>query len=159
MSDNPSTWRDSSLQVTSILIMSWPNRMQSVFQLWIRVRIQTFCCWKKLQSSEPLHTKMHLILLLVGITGSRVTNRNLFRTNRSPKMRESQQLVFGLRLVSKEFQHFAIQTRIVLHFGGFFHQIKVRRGTNSNASACCKAGPSSNLGSAPQRRPSTERKR
>jgi hypothetical protein len=34
---------------------------------------------KKLQRSEPLHTKMHLILLLVGVTGFMVTNRNLFR--------------------------------------------------------------------------------
>ncbi len=34
--------------------------------------------------------------------------------------------------------------------------IRVRRG--SHASDCCKAGPSSNPGSAPQRRPSTERK-
>jgi hypothetical protein len=42
-------------------------------------------------------------------------------------MRESQQLVFGLRLVSKEFQHPAIQTRIVQHFGRFFHQINVRQ--------------------------------
>jgi hypothetical protein len=42
-------------------------------------------------------------------------------------MRESQQLVFGLRLVSKEFQHPTIQTRIVRHFGGFFHQINVRQ--------------------------------
>ncbi len=31
--------------------------------------------------------------------------------------------------------------------------------TNSSASAHCKAGPSSNLGSAPQRRPSSARKR
>ncbi len=35
---------------------------------------------------------------------------------------------------------------------------RVRRGSNSSASACRKAGPSSNLGSAPQKRPSTERK-
>jgi hypothetical protein len=42
-------------------------------------------------------------------------------------MRESQQLVFGLRLVSKEFQHPAIQTRIVQHFSRFFHQINVRQ--------------------------------
>ncbi len=34
---------------------------------------------------------------------------------------------------------------------------RVRRGKNS-ASASCKAGPSSNLGSALQRRPSTDRK-
>ncbi len=35
---------------------------------------------------------------------------------------------------------------------------RVRRGSDSSAPACCKAGPSSNLGSAPQRKPSTERK-
>jgi hypothetical protein len=35
--------------------------------------------------------------------------------------------------------------------------IRVRRGSESSASACCMAGPSSNLGSAPQRRPSAER--
>jgi hypothetical protein len=29
--------------------------------------------------------------------------------------------------VSKEFQHPAIQTKIEQHFGGFFHQIKVRQ--------------------------------
>ncbi len=34
----------------------------------------------------------------------------------------------------------------------------MRRGSDSGASACCTAGPSSNLGSASQRRPSTERK-
>jgi hypothetical protein len=32
---------------------------------------------------------------------------------------------FGLQLVSKEFQHPAIQTKIEQHFSGFFHQIKV----------------------------------
>jgi hypothetical protein len=42
-------------------------------------------------------------------------------------MRERHQLVFGLQMVSKEFQHPAIQTKIEQHFGGFFHQIKVRR--------------------------------
>jgi hypothetical protein len=35
------------------------------------------------------------------------------------------QFFFGLRLVSEEFQHPAIQTKIVQPFGGFFHQIKV----------------------------------
>jgi hypothetical protein len=37
---------------------------------------------------------------------------------------------------------------------------RVRRGSDNSASACCTAGPSSNLGSAPQaqRSPSTERK-
>jgi hypothetical protein len=43
-------------------------------------------------------------------------------------MLERHQLFFGLRLVSKEFQHPAIQTKIEQHFGGFFfHQIKVRQ--------------------------------
>jgi hypothetical protein len=35
-------------------------------------------------------------------------------------MLERYQLFFGLRLVSKEFHHSAIQTKIELHFGGFF---------------------------------------
>jgi hypothetical protein len=42
-------------------------------------------------------------------------------------MRETYQLFFGLRLVSEEFHHSAIQTKIELHFGGFFHQMKVRQ--------------------------------
>jgi hypothetical protein len=39
-------------------------------------------------------------------------------------------LFFGLQLVSKifeEFQHPTIQTKIVQHFGGFFHRLKVRQ--------------------------------
>jgi hypothetical protein len=42
-------------------------------------------------------------------------------------MRERHQLFFGLRLVSKELHHSAIQTKIERHFGGFFHQITVRQ--------------------------------
>ncbi len=38
------------------------------------------------------------------------------------------------------------------------HIKKMRRDSYSSKSACCKAGPSSNLGSAPQKRLSTERK-
>jgi hypothetical protein len=52
------------------------------------------------------------------------TNSDLFRRT-LPKS-----LFFGLRLlsrISEEFQHSAIQTKIVQHFGGFFHQIKVRQ--------------------------------
>jgi hypothetical protein len=51
-----------------------------------------------------------------------------FSPNRAPEMRENQQFLFGLRLVSRifeEFQHPAIQIKIVQHFGGFFHQIKL----------------------------------
>jgi hypothetical protein len=43
---------------------------------------------------------------------------------------ESQQMFCGLWLVSRifeEFQHAAIQTKIVQPFGGFFLQIKVRQ--------------------------------
>jgi hypothetical protein len=50
-----------------------------------------------------------------------------FPPNRAPKMPESPQLFFGLWLVSrifKEFQHAAIQTKIVQPFGGFFQQIQ-----------------------------------
>ncbi len=55
-------------------------------------------------------------------------------------MRESQQLFFGLWLVSRifeEFQHPAIQTKMVQHLGGFFRQIKVRqlRGRNDSVQA------------------------
>jgi hypothetical protein len=36
-------------------------------------------------------------------------------------------LFFGLRLVSKELHHSAIQTKIERHFGGSFHQITLRQ--------------------------------
>jgi hypothetical protein len=50
-----------------------------------------------------------------------------FSPNRVPKMRGRYQLFFGLRLVSKESHYSAIQTKIELNFGGFFHQTKVRQ--------------------------------
>jgi hypothetical protein len=52
-----------------------------------------------------------------------------FSPNSAPKMRERYHLSFGFRLVIKEFHHSAIQTKIELHFGGFFHQMKVRQPT------------------------------
>jgi hypothetical protein len=48
-----------------------------------------------------------------------------FLPNRATKTPESQQLFFGLRIVSIIFQHPAIQTKNVRPFGGFFQQIKV----------------------------------
>jgi hypothetical protein len=42
-------------------------------------------------------------------------------------MQEKHQLFFGLRLASKKFHHSGTQTKIELHFGGFFHQMKVRQ--------------------------------
>jgi hypothetical protein len=58
--------------------------------------------------------------------GLHVLKARYFPPNHGPKMRETHQLFFGLRLVSKEFQHLAIQTKIEPHFGRFF-QIKVRQ--------------------------------
>jgi hypothetical protein len=59
--------------------------------------------------------------------GLHVLKPRSFPQNHPPKMRERHQLFFGLRLVSKEFQHPAIQTKIEQHFGRFFHQIKMRQ--------------------------------
>ncbi len=57
--------------------------------------------------------------------GLHVLKPRSFPPNHAPNMRERNQLFFGLLLVSKVFQHPAIQTKIEQHFGGFFHQIKV----------------------------------
>ncbi len=58
-------------------------------------------------------------------------------------MRESQQLFLGLRLTStffKEFQHPAIQTKIVQHLGVFFNPIKVCQpiGRKDSIQAVCQ---------------------
>jgi hypothetical protein len=42
-------------------------------------------------------------------------------------MRQRYQFFFGLQLISKELHHSAIQTKIELHFGGFFLLMKVRQ--------------------------------
>jgi hypothetical protein len=73
----------------------------------------------RVQSSEPLHAKINPTSLF----GS----PRFFPPNRAPKMRERHQLFFGLWVVSKEFQHPAIQTKIEQHLGGFIHQLKVRQ--------------------------------
>jgi hypothetical protein len=64
--------------------------------------------------------------------GSRVVwaQTAIFSTEPCSKNQESQQLFLKLRLVSRIFeenQQSAIQTKIEQHFGGFFHQIKVRQ--------------------------------
>ncbi len=61
------------------------------------------------------------------VHGLHVLKPRSFSPNRVPKMQERYQLFFGLRLVSKESHHSVIQTKIQLHFGGFFHQLKVRQ--------------------------------
>jgi hypothetical protein len=55
------------------------------------------------------------------------TNRDLFLQTVLQKCGRGQQLLFGLRLVSRIFeenQQSAIQTNIEHHFGGYFQQIK-----------------------------------
>ncbi len=56
--------------------------------------------------------------------GFHVLKPRSFSPNHAPKMQGRHQLFFGLRLVNKEFQHPAIQTKIEQHFGGFFHSDK-----------------------------------
>jgi hypothetical protein len=58
--------------------------------------------------------------------GLHVLKPQSFLLNCAPKMWERHQLFFGLRLVGKEIQHPANQTKIEQHFGRFFHEIKVR---------------------------------
>jgi hypothetical protein len=85
---------------------------------------------KRVQSSEPLNTKMHLILLLVWTTVCMCTSRDLFRQTLLQKCGTGQQLLIGLQIVSRMFeenQQSAIQTKIEQHVGRFFQQIKVRQ--------------------------------
>jgi hypothetical protein len=57
--------------------------------------------------------------------GLHILKARSFLLNYVPKMREKHQLFFGLYLVSKKFQHPAIQTKIEQHLGRFFQRIKV----------------------------------
>jgi hypothetical protein len=79
--------------------------------------------------SEPLPAKMNPTSCLFGLLFSTLHELKpwSFPRNHAPKMRESHQLFFGLGHMSKKFEHPAIQTKIEQHFGGFFHQIKVRQ--------------------------------
>jgi hypothetical protein len=62
-------------------------------------------------------------------------------------MRERYQLFFGLQLAGKKFHHSAAQTKIELHFGGFFHQMKVRQPTGRQHSMQTVNRTSTRLGS------------
>jgi hypothetical protein len=68
----------------------------------------------RVQSSDFLHAKMHPTSCLF------VLKLRSFSPNCAPKMHERHQLVCGLLLVKKKFQHPAIQTKIDEHYGGFF---------------------------------------
>ncbi len=94
--------------------------MFSIFIFWIWIFEKTSKFWAascKKASYPPA----------CSVDGLHVLKPWSVSPNRAPKMRERYQLFFGLRLVSKELHHFAIQTKLELHFGGFFHQRKVRQ--------------------------------
>jgi hypothetical protein len=78
----------------------------------------------RVRSSEPLHAKMNPMNACLDHF---VLKQRSFPPNHALKMQERHQLFVGLRLVSKEFLHPAIQIKIEQHFGRFFHQIKVRQ--------------------------------
>jgi hypothetical protein len=59
--------------------------------------------------------------------GLHVLKPRSFTTNCAPKMRERHKLFSELPLMSKDFQHPTIKTKLEQHFGGFFHHIKVIR--------------------------------
>jgi hypothetical protein len=61
--------------------------------------------------------------------------------------RERHQLFFGLRLAGKKFHHSATHTKIELHFGGFFHQMKVCQPIGRQHSMQTVNGTSRRLGS------------
>jgi hypothetical protein len=78
----------------------------------------------RVQSSEPLHAKKNPTSCLLG-SWFACAQTIIFSAEQCSKKCERHQLFFGLQLVSKEFQHPAIQTKIKQQFGEFFHQIKV----------------------------------
>jgi hypothetical protein len=59
--------------------------------------------------------------------GLHVLKLRSFLPNRALECGRDTQPYFGLRLVSKEVQHPAIQTKIEQHFARFYHQMKVRK--------------------------------
>jgi hypothetical protein len=73
----------------------------------------------RVQSSEPVHAKMTPASASLD-QSLHVLKPRSFPPNHAPKMQERYQLFFGLRLVNKEFQHPAIQTKIEQRFGRFF---------------------------------------
>jgi hypothetical protein len=62
-------------------------------------------------------------------------------------MRERHQLFYGLRLAGKKCHHSATRAKIEQHFGGFFHQIKVRQPIGRQHSMQTVKGTSRRLGS------------
>jgi hypothetical protein len=80
----------------------------------------------RVQSSEPLHAKVNPTSYFLGSRFA-CAQTVIFSAKLCSKYAGETSVVFGLRLVSKEFQHPTIQTKIEQRFSGFFHQIKVRQ--------------------------------
>ncbi len=78
-------------------------------------------------SSEPLHAKRPLILLLVRFTVCMCSSRDLFRQTVLHKCGRDINFSLDCGLHVKKFHHSSTQTKTELHFGGFFHQMKVRQ--------------------------------
>ena len=72
----------------------------SLLNIWKDFKSLSRFMKKRIQPPTCLDHSLHVI------------KPRYFPPNRAPKMRERHQLFFGLRLVSKEFQHPAIQTKI-----------------------------------------------
>jgi hypothetical protein len=81
---------------------------------------------KRLQSSEPLHANMNPTSYLFGSPFS-CAQTAIFSAEQCPKNAGETSIVIWITAREKKFKHPAIQTKIEQHFGGFFHQIKVRQ--------------------------------
>ncbi len=80
----------------------------------------------RVQSSKPLHAKTNPTSYLFGSRFA-CAQTAIFSAEPCSKNAGETQLFLGLWLVSKEIRHPAIQTKIELHFGGFFHQRNLRQ--------------------------------
>ncbi len=82
---------------------------------------------KRLWSSEPLHTKMPLIFLLIRHTGCMGTNRDLFRRTVLQKCWKVNNCPLDYGSWVEYLKNSNIQTKIVQPFGGFFQQAPANR--------------------------------
>ncbi len=82
---------------------------------------------KQLQSSEPLHAKRPLILLLVRITVCMSSNRDLFRRTELQKCGRDINCPLGCGSKVENYIIPQSKPKKKLHFGGFSHPITVRQ--------------------------------
>ncbi len=84
-----------------------------------------FWIFEKTSKFWAASNKTESNLLLVWITVCMRTNRDLFPAKPCSKNAGVYNCSLDYGLWVEEFQHPAIRTKLVQHFGGFFHQIKV----------------------------------